>query len=107
MYQRMLPEDERCEAEPLAAEDSGRSGFDKQWKFVRRRIGLRQVELTLAQKRAKAPCLQVFLFGVFVMPLNMYFVTSKLSLGYSEDSTRQDGSVFLQCLQQQLGLSGS
>ena len=27
MYQRMLPEDERCEAEPLAAEDSGRSGF--------------------------------------------------------------------------------
>ena len=74
---------------------------------MRRRLGLRRVELTLAQKRAKAPCLQVFLFGVFVMPLNMYFVTSKSILDYSEDSTRQGGSFFLQCLQQQLDLSGS
>ena len=33
-------------------------------------------------------------FGVFVMPLNLYFVTAKSILGYSEDSTRQDGFVF-------------
>ena len=28
------------------------------------------------------------------MPLHLYFVTSKSILGYSEDSTRQDGFVF-------------
>ena len=94
MYQRMLPEDERLRGRTTCGRRLWTQRFCKQWKFVRRRIGLRQVELTLAQKRAKAPCLQVFLFGVFVMPLSMYFVTSKLILGYSEDSTRQDGSVF-------------
>ena len=87
MYQRMLPEDERLRGRATRGRRLWTQRFCKQWKFVRRRIGLRQVELTLAQKRAKAPCLQVFLFGVFVMPLSMYFVTSKLILGYSEDST--------------------
>ena len=107
MYQRILPEDERLQGRTTRGRRLWTQRFCKQWKFVRRRIGLHQVELTLAQKRAKAPCLQVFLFGVFVTPLNLYFVTSKSILGYSEDSTRQDGFVFLQCLQQRLGLSGS
>ena len=56
MYQRMLPEDERCRGRRLWTQR-----FCKQWKFVRRRIGLHQEELTLAQRRAKAPGLQVFL----------------------------------------------
>ena len=60
MYQRMLPEDERLQGRTTRGRRLWTQRFCKQWKFVRRRIGLHQVELTLAQKRAKAPCLQVF-----------------------------------------------
>ena len=68
MYQRMLPEDERLQGRTTRGRRLWTQRFCKQWKFVRRRIGLRQVELTLAQKRAKAPCLQVF-FLVFLLCL--------------------------------------
>ena len=68
MYQRMLPEDERLQGRTTRGRRLWTQRFCKQWKFVRCRIGLRQVELTLAQKRAKAPCLQVF-FWCFLLCL--------------------------------------
>ena len=46
-------------------------------------------------------------FGVFVLSLNLYFVTFKSILGYSEDSTRQDGFVFFAVFAVELSLSES